>query len=511
MTEPASDLHNLEVLLASHFPIIVIETHEEVRAVGLLDRVMARSGRRLLTWSAAQGLKEHGFGGRSNLSMEGWEVDDLSAKPDNPTVDPEQMLESIRKNTFGSLIVLLDFHPYLGNPVILRTLKEIAQERTKTRNTIVLVSHDIDIPLEINKLCAQFDLALPDIETIQKMVMHEAREWSKKHQKKLKADKKALHKLVRNLLGLTITDARRLIRHAIYNDGAITQDDVTEVMEVKYQLVDPNGVLSLEVDTASFSDVGGFSAMKQWLKIRKNYFLNVSSKNDVDAPKGILLLGIQGCGKSLAAKAIAGVWGVPLLRLDFGVLYNKYIGETEKNIRAALQSAETLSPCVLWVDEIEKGIETGDDETGTSRRLLATLLTWMAENNARVFIVATANDIASLPPELIRKGRLDEIFFVDLPDESIRADILKVHLRKRGLDPKKVDIKHIARESEGFSGAELEQVIVSARYAAFATDNKVDTADLIAEVKQTQPLSVVMAETIQQLRTWARTRTVNAH
>lgn len=508
----SSDQHNLEVLLKSHFPIVVVETHEEKRAIELLKRISLQDGRRLLKWTAAEGLLDCDYQGNFNPSTESWAIDENEElNPDlSKTAAPIDMLEAIKKQTKGSIITLVDFHPYISDPRVLRALKEIAQERDNTRNCIILISHDFEVPSEISKLCTSLSLSLPDESAIRKMVLEEAKIWSMKHQQKVKTDRKALDLLIRNLAGLTISDAKRLVRNAIYTDGAISHSDVKEVMEAKYKLVDQSGVLSFEYDTASFSDVGGFKKLKKWLSIRKDHFLGNSSKSATDSPKGILLLGVQGCGKSLAAKAVAGVWGVPLIRLDFGTLYNKYIGETEKNIREALTSTEVLAPCVLWIDEIEKGIQTSGEDNGTSQRVLGTLLTWMSENERPVFIVATANDIESLPPELIRKGRMDEIFFVDLPNADTRKSILGIHLQNREIDPGGINLNKIVDASDGFSGAELEQVVVSAYYLADAANQKVATEHLLQEIRQTRPLSVVMAEKVNQLRHWAKGRTVSA-
>jgi SpoVK/Ycf46/Vps4 family AAA+-type ATPase len=311
---------------------------------------------------------------------------------------------------------------------------------------------------------------------------------------------------VRNLAGLTATDARRLALKAISDDGAITESDIPEVMRAKYELLSHDGVLSFEYDTVKFSDVGGMTRLRNWLDARKSFFLE--DDRAFDPPRGILLLGVQGCGKSLAAKAAAGILGVPLLRLDFGVLYNKYYGETERNLRKALETAEVMSPCVLWMDEIEKGLANDDNDDGLSRRVLGTLLTWMSERKKPVFLVATANDITRLPPELVRKGRFDEIFFVDLPSVENRCEIWKIHLRKRNLTKAQFDLSKLITASEGFSGSEIEQVIVSAMYTAHAQDRDASQADLLAEIQQTRPLSVLMSEKVNELRDWASSRTV---
>jgi SpoVK/Ycf46/Vps4 family AAA+-type ATPase len=294
---------------------------------------------------------------------------------------------------------------------------------------------------------------------------------------------------------------------AINDNGAISESELPEVMRAKYELLGRDSPLSFEYETAQFGEIGGMKRLRNWLDVRKSFFREGGPAN-LDPPRGVLLLGVQGCGKSLAAKAAAGVFGVPLLRLDFGVLYSKYYGETEKNLRKALDTAEVMAPCVLWLDEIEKGMAVGDDDDGLSRRVLGTLLTWMSERRKPAFIVATANDITRLPPEMVRKGRFDEIFFVDLPSASNRSDILKIHLQKRNLESKKFDLEALTKATEGFSGSEIEQAIVSAMYTAHAQGRELSQADLLTEIRQTRPLSVVMSENVEGIRRWATDRTV---
>lgn len=505
------DLNNLKILLESHFPIIVIETHEELRAIDLLKKASLPIQLDILSWSAAEGLTHHQSNNVSRSAFNELHLEGEVPHQNQDSTEPDAMLARVKRQVKSSLVALLDFHPYLSEPKIVRLVKEIALNHHDNNNRLVFISHQFDIPAEFQKLCTRFELSLPDKDKIEQLVKDEAKVWSLRHKQKVKVDSKAMDLLIQNLTGVTTSDAKRLIRNAIYNDGAITHSDVKGVMEAKYQLVAQDGVLAFEYDTAEFADVGGFKALKDWLNKRKQVFLGQSNARALDPPKGILLLGVQGCGKSLAAKAIAGVWGVPLLRLDFGALFNKYIGETEKNIREALKSAEVLSPCVLWIDEIEKGIQTSDSSTGTAQRVLATFLTWMAENKKNVFVVATANDIQALPPELIRKGRMDEIFFVDLPDTQTRKEILAVHLNKRDLDVSRFDLALLAHETEGFSGAELEQAIVSASYSAFASGGAVDNEHILKEIHHTHPLSIVMEEKINELRNWAQERTVSAN
>ena len=326
-------------------------------------------------------------------------------------------------------------------------------------------------------------------------------------QRTVETTNKTLDLLVRNLGGLTATDARRLASKAIKDNGIINESDMPEIMRAKYELLGRDSLLAFENETVRFADVGGMQRLRQWLLVRKDFF--TGAETALDPPRGMLLLGVQGCGKSLVAKATAGILGVPLLRLDFGALYNKYYGETERNLRKALETAEVMSPCVLWMDEVEKGLSMDRDDDGLSRRVLGTLLTWLSERRKPVFIVATANDITSLPPEMIRKGRFDEIFFVDLPSPQNRKDILTIHLRKRGLNPATFDLDELTQAAAGFSGSEIEQAIVSAMYVAHAAGGDLSQANLLAEIRQTRPLSVVMEEKINALRQWADGRTVS--
>ncbi len=326
----------------------------------------------------------------------------------------------------------------------------------------------------------------------------------------MQAKPQVLERIAENLRGLPAPDIRRLARSVILEDGVLDEADIRRAQEAKYELLNRESHIAFEYELADMAEVGGLSQLKSWLQARKALLQGQGQAYRLDPPKGILLLGVQGGGKSLAAKATAGLLGYPLLRLDFARLYNKFHGETERNLHQALSLAEQMAPCVLWLDEIEKGISTAENDGGTSQRLLGTLLTWMAERKAMVFMVATANDIARLPPELMRKGRLDEIFFVDLPSPRVRGEIFQIHLRKRALDPRQFNLAQLAEASEGFSGAEIEQAIVAALYTALAQGVALNLDHLLAEIERTQPLSVVMAEQMQALRHWAEGRTVAA-
>jgi SpoVK/Ycf46/Vps4 family AAA+-type ATPase len=319
------------------------------------------------------------------------------------------------------------------------------------------------LPGELDSFSARFDMSLPSDTERRNIVKKVADQWVAEHPgSRVKADAKAHEMLIRNLAGLTYSDTEQLARNAIFGDGAISSSDLPDVMQAKYELLNRGGALQFEYDTARFNDVGGMERLKEWLQKRKLVFDGSANVAHLDAPKGIVLLGVQGCGKSLAAKATAGIFGVPLLRLDFGAIYDKYHGETERKLRESLRTADVMAPCVLWIDEIEKGIAGRGGETGTTQRVLGTFLTWMAEKQSQVFVVATANNIEALPPELVRKGRFDEIFFVDLPNAGHRAEILGIHLRRRDQDLARFDIAAIAAASDGFSGSEIEQAVVAA-------------------------------------------------
>ena len=489
-----TDLHDLELLLRSDTPILLIETLEEPRLVELVSRLALRLAEPAFSWTLTEGLRRL----------------DLDLGNQMQLAPPPDLLRHIKATPQRGLYLLLDFHPFLDDPLHVRLIKEIAQSYGALPRTLIFASHALSIPPELRHLSASFDLRLPDRNRILALIREEAQGWQHSEIKRpFRANREAIDRLSRNLLGVTESDARRLIRNAIRNDGAITLDDLDTVTRAKYELLSPGGVVSFEYDTADFADLAGLANLKAWLDRRRKAILG--HVKVTDRPRGIMLLGVQGGGKSLAAKATAGRFGIPLLRLDFGALYDKYIGETEKNLRRALTTADTMAPCVLWLDEIEKGLAGGGDDQGVGQRVMGTLLTWMAERKSAVFIVATANDISRLPPELVRKGRLDEIFFVDLPDREVRTHIFEVHLSSRGIDPANLDLEGLADASEGFSGAEIEQAVVSALYATQTREEPVTTDTLVSELERTQPLSVVMDAKIEQLRAWAAERTVPAH
>ena len=491
-----TDLRDLQLLISSQTSLIVVESHEEKRVIALCRELSRDMGVSVSKWTVTNGLQrlERGF------------------LPQKFNTEPIDVLRHIKASDQPGIFMLLDFHPYLDNPVHTRLIREIAQNHQQTPHHILFLGPRFDLPKELVPLSAKFRLSLPSQADIREIIKKVALDWTRGNPgRKVMADPKAVRLLGQNLMGLTTSDAERLARNAIWNDGAITKTDLKRVMEAKYDLINQQGVLSFEYETASFGDVGGLDNLKQWLTYRKAVYHGGGQQYGLESPKGVLLLGVQGCGKSLAAKAVAGVWDVPLLRLDFAALYNKYMGETERNLRESFKTAEVMAPCVLWVDEIEKGLATGSSDDGVSKRILGTLLTWMAEKSKPVFVVATANDVTALPPELLRKGRFDELFFVDLPNAEIRAIIFKIQLTKRKLQAEAFDVQALSQATEGFSGAEIEQAVVSSLYAALALGQPIHGELILKEVRKTRPLSVVMHEKISALREWARERTVPAN
>jgi len=489
-----NDQHDLTVILRSRFPVVAIETHEEARVLALLERICNLEEHAFFVWTVTDGIKR-----------------DNRTGPIPQTYEPTQALRHVYMTSQNGIYAMLDLHPFLGDPVNQRLIKSIANGYQKTARTLVLISHRIDLPADLSRMTARFSLSMPDATAMRRLLQEELEFWAQREGSKVKGNSEVANQLIQHLVGMSAEDARRLVRHAIHDDGAITSDDLVRVLQQKHEALGADSVLTLELDVASASDVAGQAQLKQWLAQRRPAFMdNIAG---LDLPRGIMLLGVQGAGKSLAAKAVAGSWGVPLMRLDCATLYNKWIGETERNLREALRSAEAMAPCVLWMDEIEKGLsaDTDSDSGGTSRRMLGTLLTWMAERKSRVFLVATANDIESLPPELIRKGRMDEIFFVDLPDEAAREDVFRIHLQKRKFDVRQFDLQQLAGGCEGFSGAEIEQTIVAALYEAHARGGDLTTELIQEEIARKRPLSVVAAERINALRAWARDRAVAAN
>lgn len=490
-----NEVKDLAALVRAGTPLITIETTEEPRVVELFRHVLGEVLRPLYQWSITTGLRRL----------------DIEQSEEDTGTDVTSLLRRLASLDGRSVVLLLDLQPFLGYAGHQRMLRELVQGSIGPGHTLVLVGAKLELPAELEAEGVRFSLQLPDAKALRRMVRDELALYEREHAgRRVRVDAEAEAALFRQLGGLTLADARKLVRHLIHDDGVLDAADLPRLGKLKFDLLNRSGTLHFEFDTARFAEVAGLRRLKHWVQLRAGAMRGEPMPPGFDPPRGVLLLGVQGCGKSLAAKAVAGGFGLPLMRLDFGALYNKYHGETERNLREALASAEQLAPCVLWMDEIEKGLAGSDSDGGVSRRVLGTFLTWMAERKAPVFLVATANAVEQLPPELLRKGRFDEIFFVDLPTESVRAEILQLHLDRRRVDWSGFSLQTLAAASSGFSGAEIEQAVVSALYAAHAQRLTLSESHLLEEIQRTRPLSILMAEKVEALRRWAADRTVPA-
>ena len=483
-------MHDLEVLIESGRRLIIIETEREGCFIEGFRRLGQRSTKAYYQWTVTQGLLR---------LADGYEHQ-------RHNKDINQLFGQILSADHSGVFVLVDFHHYLDDPVSIRHIKDVMLNAP--RQTLVLLSQKIELPAELKTIGTHYSLPLPSMVDLTRMVSDLATQWKHEKKERLKIpDKDILKQLLKSLCGLSYDDAERMARHAIWNDGIIDQTDIVEVAKRKFDLLNHDNVLNLEIDYEELDSIAGFDTLKKWLSVRRKVFKGEVKLPGGDKPKGMLLLGVQGCGKSMAAKAVAGSWHLPLLHLDFGTLYNRFYGQTEENMRVALDIAEKMEPCVLWLDEIEKGMSAVSTSDDVSKRLLGTFLTWLAEKKAAVFVVATANDVSKLPPELMRKGRFDEVFFVDLPNMDERKAILIIHLQRREQSVEDIDVESIAAMTEGFSGAELEQLIVSAQYHTYTHDEPITTNLLTKLAQETQPLSVLMHEKISVLQDWAQGRT----
>jgi hypothetical protein len=452
--------------------------------------------RPLYRWSLTDGLKR--------LDLEGQDEED-------PAPDATQTLLAIKQHAQRGIYLMCDFHPYLRYAMTLRLTREIVARQGSLEHTLVLIAPEIELPPELADAAVRFAFSPPDEMQLKQLVRDEAAVYARENGgRKVKVEPEALQAMVRNLRGLMLPDARRIARHLIFRDGAIGASDLPELAKLKFELLNKNGLLRFEYDVSQFQDVAGLGRLKTWVAQRRAAYQGAALPPGLDPPKGLLLLGVQGCGKSLAAKAIAGGFGVPLVRLDFGSMYDKFHGETERNLRESLKSAEAIAPCVLWIDEIEKGLATSSSDDGVSKRVLGYLLTWMSERKSQVFLVATANQVDELPAELLRKGRFDEIFFVDLPGPAVRAELFRLHCQKRRIEWESFSIDTLVAATEGYSGAEIEQVVVAGLYAALGESKPLGQKHLEDSIRATRPLSVLMAEQVSALRAWALPRTVPA-
>ena len=490
-------LKDVELLIKSRHGLIVIDTIEEERVELLLSHLADRMGIPLFTWSRTRGLRREGV-----------------ATGVYGTNDGAQALGHIGAAQVNAIYHLQGFGSLLQNETIADRLKDVALQFGK-RDGAIIMTGSLELPEAVRRLAAIVNLPGPATSDYRLLLEHILRDLSARMRvaSQLTADDE--QRLINNLRGLTLLEAEKVLTKAIVEDGKLTASDIQHVVDAKKQIVSREGVLEYYPLEESMSEVADLRGLKDWLSKRRAIIAEPdrAAEFGLTFPKGVLLVGVPGCGKSLCAKAIATEWNLPLLKLDPGALYNKYIGETEKNFRRAMQVAERVSPVILWIDELEKAFasSTGSDDGGVSQRILGTFLSWMQDRKGDVFIVATANDVTRLPAEFLRKGRFDEIFFVDLPDAESREAILRIHLMKRGKLPQRFDLEQLVAATDQFSGAEIEQVIVSALYTAFSAQGDLTTEGLLAETRATRPLATTMAERVNWMRDWSRERTVRAN
>ncbi|OGS47891.1 MAG: hypothetical protein A3J79_02795 [Elusimicrobia bacterium RIFOXYB2_FULL_62_6] len=482
------------LLIKSKYSLVLVDTIDEDFVTRQLFTVAAGMGITVYRWSLTKGLRV----GRNENSF----------YQTNAPVNTLKLINDIVRDKSTSVFILSDFHKFLQDAVVARLFKDIVAAINDTRNTLIIVGSDQPLPPDIEPYAARITGGYPDEQEILAEINRTVAEFRKTSLKlSITLEPEDVRRLVKSLKGLSVQQIRNVLNATILKDGTLDKHDLKAVEKYKKELFDKEGVLEY-FGAEQPADIAGFENLKKWVGERRSAFF--ADDSPLPPPKGLLLLGVQGCGKSLAAKVIAGELGIPLYRLDLNRLYSKYIGETEENLRKALATIERLAPVCLWIDEIEKifASSSGEMDGGVSQRVLGTMLTWMQERKDRSFIAATSNDINHLPPELLRKGRFDEIFFADLPEALQRAEILKIHLKKRQLDPRTFDLAVLAGGCEGFSGAEIEQAVISALYSASATNEPISTKHVLEQIKLTRPLSRIKAESIDNLRGWARERSI---
>ena len=486
-----SAVHELKTLVLSFHSLLTIETVEEERVRSLLIEVANDLRLPFYEWSVTEGLRR------------------LRGATMDMTQDALMALKNIDRFDFDAIYLFKDLAPHLSNANIARALRELAQKLVSTRSMIVLTGSPIELPADLDALAVRFELQLPDEQELRELIRSVIDSITARQPVRVDLSREDAQRLVRSLSGLTLNQARQVIAKAIVDDGRLSADDIQMIIKRKGELLEQGGVLEFFPAGTNRFELGGFERLKSWLDSARVGFTPAARELNLEPPKGILLVGVQGCGKSLAAKFVARQWELPLLKLDAGRLYDKYIGETERNFRKATTLAEAMAPVVLWIDEIEKVFAqggSGESDGGLSHRLFGSFLTWLQEKSASVFVVGAANDLMNVPPELLRKGRFDEIFFVDLPTPEERQKIFRIHLALRKQDPQQFDLAALAQGTEGFSGAEIEQVVISALYRVLQQKQPLTTQALIEAANSTVPLSIARREDIEEIREMAKGR-----
>ena len=485
----------IDLLIRARYSLIYVVTWEEERARRLLARVAQKQEKALFEWTITDGLRA--------ISDPRGAVQDASGKHREVLA----VLNEILQSSAAAVYVLKDFHQYIKAPEVIRQLRDLHTALRSTRKTVVLLSPAVEIPPELEKDITLVDLPLPACDELTELLQRIAAHPGGTRRYHVDLDPAHIDALVKAAQGLTLSEAEGAFAKAIVRDRKLDAEDVQSIIDEKRQIIRKSGLLEFYDTTEGMGLVGGMDLLKDWLRKRVRGFSDEARNYGLPSPRGMLLMGVQGCGKSLVAKVVAHEWRLPLLRMDMSRIYQAYVGSSEDNMRRALRMAETLAPVVLWVDEVEKacsGMESSSgSDAGTTARIIGQLLTWLQEKTKPVFVVATANSVQHLPPELLRKGRLDEIFFVDLPRAEERAEIFRIHLKKLRRDPARFDIDALAGQAGGFSGAEIEQAIISGLHDSFLENRELETRDLMLNLRQTVPLAQTMRESIGELRKWA--------
>lgn len=503
--------HQLKTLIRSFHPIIVIETVEEERVTALLKTVIEDLQTPLFEWTINVGLAPTVGTKYAPRTNEYARPTTNQAVPFENTTEPLAALKHIHAMERTGIFWLKDFMPHLDNPEILREMRDLADAYGLMNSAFVLTGESITLPKNIAHDAVYFEMGLPDEDELYQTLSVLMRELKHRYRLKISLQGEEINEFVHALSGMTLKQARQAIAYAAFVDGELNRDDILKVIHRKAQILKEESLLELYPAEENTAMLGGFVGLKHWLKQAKVGFSLAARQLNLPSPKGILIVGVQGCGKSLAAKTIAQQWHLPLLKLDAGRLYNKYVGESEKNFRQAIKLAESMAPAVLWIDEIEKSFGgSSEGDGGLSLRLFGSFLTWLQEKSQEVFVVATANDLLQLPPELLRKGRFDEIFFVDLPNAQERAAIFTIHLKRHHQNFKDFDLKALVTAAKGFSGAEIEQAIIAGLYQSLYEQTNLTTEILIQQIKNTVPLSVSRREDVEKLREIASERFVSA-
>jgi ATP-dependent 26S proteasome regulatory subunit len=518
-------LERLKILPSSSTPIVVMETVEEMRAVRLVRAACSSLNLATFEWSIASGLVRCGsevgeLVPDTGFSATGPGHDQSGAQALYNSKEPAQALSNLEAMSLEAAFVLKDFHRHMDDPVVIRRLRDVGQKFSTNRRTVVITAPSITIPAELRSLVEFLELPLPDNLRLRQIIEEMSVRVGKTRTLKRTLDSAGLDAMANNLRGLTEEEAERAASQAIVTRYGVTSETVTDVLQAKKELLRRSGTLEF-IDASenggpeNLAAVGGLDNLKRWLAQRRGTWEDAARDFGLEPPRGAIILGVQGCGKSMCARAMAGEWKLPLVKFDTAAIYDKYIGETEKRIQKVFRVAEGLAPCVFWIDELEKvfagsGPDSASVDAGVSSRILAAFLSWMQDRKAPVFVAATCNNVTVLPPELIRKGRFDELFFVDLPNQAERKQIFAIHLTRRKRNPVEFDLDRAAVAAKGYSGAEIEAAVQTALYAAFSSKQVVNTQGLLDALKATVPLSITRSEEIDELRAWARLRAVPA-